>query len=141
MQRFCSMTCSQDPQRLRALTLCPPRPCVYCGRSFTPACPDTRYCSKSCIQNNRWKIAHALRIPSECLQCGKAFFSKSRSKQKPQRFCSQRCWGAWCSAAIAPPEPSIANPDELSLETALELWSELFGEDQDVDEEAPETLR
>ena len=74
--------------------------CEWCGKEFTPTCPNNylkqRFCSVQCKEKarNKRRNPHANEWRSEsktCLACRKTFLPKI----KHQKFCSEKCKGAY----------------------------------------------
>ncbi len=74
-QKFCSLKCKWDSQRL------PDIPCAVCWKIFHPSKSWVKTCSKEC-----WYKSMALE-PKECLYCWKIF----QPEHSRNKYCSKEC--------------------------------------------------
>lgn len=97
-EKFCSKACSAKhwnaimAKRPRPRTWTPTlRPCVNCGREFTPRRPTQKTCGRSCLQRHRYQQARAQLKKDlgslSCPECGNVV-ERTHGRQK---FCSHRC--------------------------------------------------
>ena len=70
-----------------------PKPCVWCGKQFTPRKEGQRHCSLSCSAKNVSREQRA-RAMKRCAQCERMFYNRNSTA----KYCGQDCYLAAAKA-------------------------------------------